>query len=739
MVANNSIVGSCVAGCSVTLLCYGVFIIIRRMFLRHYMPLCSRHNRASWAPTESYGGIQWIWTTIRYPEGKLLNAPGGVDAAKYLRFLKYTTYFFGILTLAGFISMGVNYTGTNKDREGSEKATGLDVISFANMEPGTSIMWFHMTSVYVFSIIAYFYMFFSYKAFVTLNNQKRQMAEFQSRTIFVKKLHSYLDSDEKLFEYFSSFWGSKVESAVLMRDHRYLNSLLKRRQNKVKEYHRLMDMINEGFQVENFKLKVQVENPKWWNIFQRPRRMDVTSIRTEISELGHLITREKKKPEPPSINMGFVTFTSTSAAMQCVQALHCSDPLKMVVSLAPDSRGIRWDDCAVGTWERRSRAIVVFMLVLTLFLFWSVPVALISAFTNIETLNSMKGFRTFWKFLRYFGPEISESISSFLPSLTLNIFMALLPYILKAIFGLGIWELSRTKDSVLMRTYWLFLLLNVFLLYSVTGSLFSAIDEILAFLTDPSGLVNRLANSLPQQAIFFTNYIIIQGLVVYPVIHLVRVPDIVIALFRRSTAKTKRDVKEAYKPAPFDYAVQYARDIIVLTIGLTFSSMAPIILPFTLIYFGMAYITCKYNMVFVFDPPCESFQNNHHVLDQMFVAILIYQSTFLGVLTLKLFSPALALSPLILMTLGWWKYLRRKFVKPTEYLALENCTKISQVEFNLKPENSSSANGMYLHPALKPLEDIDAPSSQTEVEMCTFESDFDATFTQTFQEKYNNV
>jgi len=145
-----------------------------------------------------------------------------------------------------------------------------------------------------------------------------------------------------------------------------------------------------------------------------------------------------------------------------------------------------------------------------------------------------------------------------------------------------------------------------------------------------------LSQSLPLQAITFTNYIILQGLVSYPLFFLTRLfPDYLICKFKQwISSPTNRARRNAELPDPlyFDYAVQYARESLAFAIGITYSSMAPIILPFTLIFFLMVYISAKYNFVLVYSK-CryEGVKMLPSVVNFIFVSLIIYQLTMMGV------------------------------------------------------------------------------------------------------------
>lgn len=59
-----------------------------------------------------------------------------------------------------------------------------------------------------------------------------------------------------------------------------------------------------------------------------------------------------------------------------------------------------------------------------------------------------------------------------------------------------------------MITYYMFLLLNVFLIVSIAGSIFGVLAEII---DNPNSIANELATSIPKQSTFYINYVVIQA------------------------------------------------------------------------------------------------------------------------------------------------------------------------------------------------------------------------------------
>lgn len=63
------------------------------------------------------------------------------------------------------------------------------------------------------------------------------------------------------------------------------------------------------------------------------------------------------------------------------------------------------------------------------------------------------------------------------------------------------------------------------------------------------------------------------------------------------------DHAELNAPPTLNLGTVYPQALLIFTLGLTYSIISPIILPFATLYFGLAYLVYKYRLLFVF---CKS-------------------------------------------------------------------------------------------------------------------------------------
>lgn len=71
------------------------------------------------------------------------------------------------------------------------------------------------------------------------------------------------------------------------------------------------------------------------------------------------------------------------------------------------------------------------------------------------------------------------------------------------------------------------------------------------------------------------------------------VPLIIYHLKRKYLCKTEAEVKEAWAPGDLGYATRFPADMLITTIVLCYSVIAPIIIPFGVVYFGLGWILLR--------------------------------------------------------------------------------------------------------------------------------------------------
>jgi len=125
----------------------------------------------------------------------------------------------------------------------------------------------------------------------------------------------------------------------------------------------------------------------------------------------------------------------------------------------------------------------------------------------------------------------------------------------------------------------------------------------------------------------------------------------------------------------FRISSSICKKILVFNVGLCYSSITPLILPFAMIYFGLAYFSAKYNFVYVYSKAnydCTT-QFSHLTIGYITIGILIYTFTVFCILSLKGFPYSMLILMLMGATLYVSWYIYRKFYRPSRYLPMNLC------------------------------------------------------------------
>ena len=204
--------------------------------------------------------------------------------------------------------------------------------------------------------------------------------------------------------------------------------------------------------------------------------------------------REKQK------NAALVFFSSKEAAASAAQTLHSQMVDTWTIKEAPEPRQVLWSNLSKKFYERQIRQYLVYGVVFLTVVFFMIPISFISAITTLDNL------RRSLPFLKVIvdRPAIKTVLQAYLPQLALILFLALLPKFLMMLSKAeGIPSQSHAIRAASGK-YFYFIVFNVFLGVTLSGTLFSSLKDIV---NHPTGIVKKLATSLPSNATFFLTYV----------------------------------------------------------------------------------------------------------------------------------------------------------------------------------------------------------------------------------------
>ena len=218
----------------------------------------------------------------------------------------------------------------------------------------------------------------------------------------------------------------------------------------------------------------------------------------------------------------FVEFYTQAEAQAAYQSLAHHQPLHMsprFIGINPEE--VIWKSLKINWASRVIRNIATSAFVLALIIFWAIPVAFVGVLSNISALTKgtpatatapASGPLLPWlSFINKIPAVILGVVQGLLPSVLLAVLMALLPIILRLMAKLAGKPSIASVELRVQNTFFLFQVVQVFLVTTLTSSASAAVASIIK---DPTSATSLLSQNLPKASNFYISYFILQGLAI---------------------------------------------------------------------------------------------------------------------------------------------------------------------------------------------------------------------------------
>uniref|UniRef100_A0ACD5TYY3 Uncharacterized protein n=1 Tax=Avena sativa TaxID=4498 RepID=A0ACD5TYY3_AVESA len=422
----------------------------------------------------------------------------------------------------------------------------------------------------------------------------------------------------------------------------------------------------------------------------------------EIEKLGkeEVEEREKVMKDPKSIMpASFVSFRSRWGAAVCAQTQQTSNPTTWLTEWAPEPRDVYWNNLSIPFVSLTVRRLIVAVAFFFLNFFYVFPIALVQALANLE------GIEKALPFLKPLIeiPSIKSVLQGFLPGIALKIFLIVLPTILML---MSQFEGLISHSSLERRTaskYFIFLFFNVFLGSVITGS---ALEQLKTYLHQSANDIPKTVGvAIPMKATFFITYVMVDGWSGVA-LEITRIRAFVIYHLKNwFLVKTEKDREEAMDPGSICFYWSEPRIQLYFLLGLVYAAVTPILLPFILVFFALAYVVYRHQIINVYNQRYESgaqFWPQVHL--RIIVALIVSQLVLLGLLSTKGLeeaTPALIVLPVL--TIWFHKYCKNRFEPAFVRNPIQEAMKKDILERAREPnfDLKSYLADAYLHPVFK--------------------------------------
>lgn len=565
------------------------------------------------------GLFGWFWGAWAVSEREIV-LKRGLDSAIYLLSVKYFVW----MTLL-MLPYGIILIITHSTSGGS--SVGIASIGMGNVPSGSRFLIADLIGVFWNTTVVLIVMYRLYWRFVELRlSQAQRVLAAENYTVMVREVGPDT-TDAEVRETFERLFPGKVVAV-----NRAYNVRSFEKASEVRE--KIIEKLEKAHAEYLKKGKWPLTGTRPAKLWCCPPRTDaknffshaLVEIDDKLAAKRAALQRDDTKKRLPVL---FVTFADIITAQKAAQCLIRTAPLKLClqeswkVDRAPPPASVNWRALRIGYLERFVREIVVLVATVLLVFFWAIPVTFAASLANLTVLITL---------LSFLEPlanvdTIRGFIEGFLPGLVIIIFFALLVDVIirRLLVGNeGHADLGRANESV-MTKYYLFLVFNVFFVYALAGGVFNALPELIE---SPLSIVQILATSLPQQVQQFLSYVMIASLSVFTM-ELWRPGDAIKPWLLSKfwfLAKTKRARRNLWGPYEYQYTVSMAVSLLVTVMVLTYSTLNPLMLPFGLVYYGLAYATHLYGVVYVYSNTVES--NGEYfpaVFARVMVSLLVYQ------------------------------------------------------------------------------------------------------------------
>ncbi|KAJ4961739.1 hypothetical protein NE237_021649 [Protea cynaroides] len=360
-----------------------------------------------------------------------------------------------------------------------------------------------------------------------------------------------------------------------------------------------------------------------------------------------------------------VFFNNRLAAASAAQAVHSQISDSWTVTEAPEPRQLKWSNLTITFYERRIRESIIYVAVALIIFFYMIPIGLISALTTLDNLV---------KLLPFLKPIVKVEViktvlEAYLPQLALILFLALLPNLLMMLSKAEGIPSKAHAVRASSGKYFYFTVLNVFIGVTVGGTLFSTFKTIEK---NPNIIVSILGTGLPANATFFLTFVALQFFVGYGLELSRLIPLIMYHLKKKYLCITEDELKEAWAPGEFEYATRVPNDMLIVTIVLCYSVIAPLIIPFGVVYFGLGWLILRNQALKVYVPAYESYGRMWpHMHTRILASLIVYQITMVGYFGLKKFPYTALLIPLPILSFIFSYVCSKKFYKAFSAIPLE--------------------------------------------------------------------
>ncbi|KAI8074874.1 hypothetical protein BC940DRAFT_328497 [Gongronella butleri] len=688
-----------------------IAVLLAFSVLLVYAPRSKYANKTTRPPDIGKGWFAWCKVIIRTSDDVLLEKIG-YDAVQFIQFIRMLRQLmlimtgFGLCVIMPLNIIATRFTGTWPPEVGVDFLS-ISTINLVKSKANLNWFWVHSIGTWSFSLIIYWHLFRHYHRYVAFRQQYFHSYEYQrsahARTLIIFNVPSAMQSDEGLAEWISSMrLKYPFEQICIGRRNDKLAKAVQEHEQLVRKLEIVLSSyLRDGQGLQN-RARPLVRLGGWWCC--GGRKVDAIDHYTEriqvlvrdIEEMRMHIYSNKPT------NYGWISFAKVEWAHDTAKHLSSSSspllrlPSRLIkgaqprVELAPQPKDILWSNLALNEHVRNSKRLVVSVIYYLFVFFWFIPSSFLSASSNVkEFIRLFPNSDAFIKQNRSF----IALLSYWFTPIVMAIFFLILPRIMR-LLSQHQGSLTETSlDRQVFAKLYTFFIVNILLVFTIASTLIQMYTQIKSaaqgsdsltpaqFFESMGSNLAQVAKNLNDVSTYWLSYVTLKSLGV--IIDLAQLFVLIsITLTKWLMNPSPRQLQELTRPSQFDYPIFFNLLIFFFTVGLIYSVISPLVLPFTLIYFILATIVFKYLLMYVFVTRTETGGQMWRILfNRLIVSVLLFQVVMIGILKLKSAElPAYVCVPLPIITVLFKMYCLRKLDPHVYYIQSRDSPNQSNVD-----------------------------------------------------------
>lgn len=409
----------------------------------------------------------------------------------------------------------------------------------------------------------------------------------------------------------------------------------------------------------------------------RSRQTDAIDYYEEqLRRMDEKVYAARKKEYTPAAT-AFVTMDSIAACQMAIQALIDPRPGQFLSKPAPAPSDVVWKNTYAPIWRRRLASWIVTAFITVLTVIWILPVASLAGLLSICTIEKV-------------SPSLAEAllrhditkalVQTALPVGVVSLLSVLVPYLYDYLANQqGMISQGDVELSVVSKNFF-FTFFNVFLVFAVFGTTSRFWPVLRESFRDTQYIALTLASSIQTLGTFYLNFIMLQGIGLFP-FRLLQFGSISIYPIYRWGAKTPRDFAELVQPTLFNYGFYLPTSLLVFILCLVYSVLPRCheVLLLGFCYFTLGYYVHKYQLLYSMDQPQHATGGAWRIICyRIILGLCIFQVIMGGILVLRgAFYGAALVFPLLAFTVWYAWYFSKRFTPLTVFIALRSVNRAS--------------------------------------------------------------